>query len=82
MTMTVADVGADDGAMAPRADRPKRRSFTAEFKAAILAEYDAADREERVACRSIAAAELRIRTSGSAAVCTHLPRVASTSLTS
>ena len=47
MTMTVADVGADDGAMAPRADRPKRRSFTAEFKAAILAEYDAAGREER-----------------------------------
>ena len=47
MTMTVADVGADDGAMAPRADRPRRRSFTAEFKAAILAEYDAADREER-----------------------------------
>ncbi|OLT23809.1 transposase [Ornithinimicrobium sp. CNJ-824] len=33
--------------MAPRADRPKRRSFTAEFKAAILAEYDAAGREER-----------------------------------
>ena len=47
MTMTVADVGTDDGAMAPRADRPKRRTFTAEFKAAILAEYDAADRSGR-----------------------------------
>ncbi|WP_370584220.1 hypothetical protein [Ornithinimicrobium cryptoxanthini] len=33
--------------MAPRADQPKRRRFTAEFKAAILAEYDAADRGER-----------------------------------
>ena len=41
MTMTTADVGTDDGAMAPRADRPKRRKFTAEFKAAILAEEDA-----------------------------------------
>ncbi len=47
MTMTVADVGADDGVMSPRADQPKRRKFTAEFKAAILAEYDAADRGER-----------------------------------
>ncbi|MBG6185647.1 transposase-like protein [Arthrobacter sp. CAN_A214] len=33
--------------MGPRADRPKRRSFTAEYKAGILAEYDAADRGER-----------------------------------
>ena len=47
MTMTVADVGTDDGVMAPRADRPRRRGFTAEFKAAILAEYDAADRAGR-----------------------------------
>ena len=47
MTMTVADVGTDDGVMAPRADRPRRRRFTAEFKAAILAEYDAADRAGR-----------------------------------
>jgi transposase len=47
MTMTTADVGTDDGVMSPRADRPKRRRFTAEFKAAILAEYDAADRGER-----------------------------------
>ena len=47
MTMTTADVGTDDGGMAPRADRPKRRRFSAEFKAAILAEYDAADRAGR-----------------------------------
>ena len=47
MTMTTADVGADDGGMAPRADQPKRRRFSAEFKAAILAEYEAADRGER-----------------------------------
>ncbi|WP_363322003.1 transposase [uncultured Serinicoccus sp.] len=33
--------------MSPRADRPKRRRFTAEFKAEILAEYDAADRAGR-----------------------------------
>jgi transposase len=33
--------------VSPRADRPKRRAFTAEYKAAILAEYDAADRGER-----------------------------------
>ena len=45
--MTTADVGSDDGVMSPRADQPKRRRFTAEFKAAILAEYDAADRGER-----------------------------------
>lgn len=47
MTMTTADVGTDDGSMGPRADRPKRRSFTAEYKAGILAEYDAADRGVR-----------------------------------
>jgi transposase len=47
MTMTTADLGSDDGVMGPRADRPKRRSFTAEFKAQVLAEYDAADRQER-----------------------------------
>lgn len=33
--------------MGPRADRPKRRSFTAEYKAAVLAEYDAAERGVR-----------------------------------
>ncbi len=47
MTMTTADFATDDGVMGPRADRPKRRTFTAEFKAQVLAEYDAADREER-----------------------------------
>lgn len=48
MTMTLADTALlDDGGVAPRADRPKRRTFTAEYKAQILAEYDAADRGER-----------------------------------
>ncbi len=45
--MTTADVARDDGVMGPRADRPKRRVFTAEYKAAILAEYDAAGRGQR-----------------------------------
>ncbi len=47
MTMTTADVATDDGVMGPRADRPKRRTFTAEYKAGILVEYDAADRGGR-----------------------------------
>lgn len=47
MTMTTADVATDDGVMGPRADRPKRRTFTAEYKAAILLEYEAADRAGR-----------------------------------
>ncbi len=48
MTMTLADAARiDDGVVAPRADRPKRRAFTAEYKADILAEYEAADRGER-----------------------------------
>jgi transposase len=47
MTMTTADLATDDGVMGPRADRPKRRTFTAEFKSRMLAEYDAADRDER-----------------------------------
>ena len=48
MTMTLADAArTDDGVVTPRADRPKRRTFTAEYKAQILAEYDAADRGER-----------------------------------
>jgi transposase-like protein len=48
MTMTLADAARiDDGVVSPRADRPKRRTFTAEYKANILAEYDAADRGER-----------------------------------
>lgn len=47
MTMTLADSCVDDGGMGPRADRPKRRTFTAQYKADILAEYEAADRGER-----------------------------------
>ena len=48
MTMTLADTTRiDDGVVTPRADRPKRRTFTAEYKAQVLAEYDAADRGER-----------------------------------
>lgn len=48
MTMTLADTtGIDDGVVTPRADRPKRRTFTAEYKSAILAEYDAAEAGER-----------------------------------
>jgi transposase-like protein len=47
MTLTVADSPsglADDEAMGsapgPRADRPRRRTFTAEYKLAMVAEYD------------------------------------------
>jgi transposase len=48
MTMTLADTTRfDDGVVTPRADRPKRRTFTAEYKAQIVAEYDAADHGER-----------------------------------
>ena len=44
MTMTLADAARlDDGVVTPRADQPKRRMFTAEYKARILAEYDAAE---------------------------------------
>jgi len=46
MTFTAADLGpvsADDGGMSPRSDRPRRRSFTAEYKLAILAEDDGLD---------------------------------------
>ena len=48
MTMTLADTTSfDDGVVTPRADRLKRRTFTAEYKAQIVAEYDAADHGER-----------------------------------
>ena len=47
MTMTLADAPVDDGGMGPRSDRPRRRTFTAEYKVQILAEYDAAERGER-----------------------------------
>lgn len=43
MTMTMADVAVDDGVVSPRAERPKRRTFTAEYKLAMVAEYDAAE---------------------------------------
>src|SRR3954468_24917121 len=44
MTMTMADGRAADNEMvSPRADRPTRRSFTSEYKLAILAEYEAAE---------------------------------------
>src|SRR3954447_22288169 len=53
MTMTLADAALDDGGVSPRADRPKRRTFTAQYKAAIVAEYEAADHGERgaILCR-------------------------------
>ncbi len=44
--MTAADLRAepvDDGEVGPRAERPKRRVFTAEYKLRIVAEYDALD---------------------------------------
>ena len=48
MTMTTADASRlDDGVVSPRADRPKRRTFTADYKAQIVGEYDAADHGER-----------------------------------
>ena len=43
MTMTMADAPVDDGVVSPRAERPKRRTFTAEYKLAMVAEYDAAE---------------------------------------
>lgn len=48
MTMTLADAAQiDDGTVTPRADRPKRRTFTVEYKTQTLTECDAADRRER-----------------------------------
>ncbi len=46
LTLTTADLrgsSIDNEVMSPRSDRPKRRSFTAQYKLDILAEYDAAD---------------------------------------
>src|SRR5215210_4709712 len=43
--MTVADLGVgvtDDGSMGPRANQPKRRTFSAEYKLAMVAAYDSA----------------------------------------
>jgi transposase len=47
MTMTLADLPQDGGVAGPRAERPKRRTFTAEYKARILAEYDATEHGAR-----------------------------------
>ena len=47
MTMTLADRPVDDGAVSPRSERPKRRTFSADYKAKILAEYDAAEPGEK-----------------------------------
>jgi transposase-like protein len=47
MTMTLADGPVDDGAVSPRAHRPKRRTFPAEYKLKMLAEYDAAEPGEK-----------------------------------
>jgi transposase-like protein len=44
--MTVADLHGsrvDDEAVGPRSDQPKRRSFTAEYKLAMVEEYDRAE---------------------------------------
>ena len=46
LTFTAADLltgSVEDGAMSPRSDRPRRRSFPAQYKLDMLAEYDAAD---------------------------------------
>ena len=51
MTLTTADLPAgpvtDDGAVSPRAERPRRRAFTAEYKLQFLAEYEAAEPGQR-----------------------------------
>jgi transposase len=47
MTMTLADRPVDDGVVSPRAERPKRRTFSADYKSKILAEYDAAEAGEK-----------------------------------
>ena len=44
LTLTTADlrpVRSENERVTPRAERPRRRSFTAEYKLAVLAEYDA-----------------------------------------
>jgi transposase len=50
LTLTAADLPsttADNGPMSSRSDRPRRRSFTAQYKLDILTEYDAADPASR-----------------------------------
>jgi len=46
LTFTAADLtgtSLENGAMSPRSDRPRRRSFTAQYKLDMLAEYDVSD---------------------------------------
>jgi len=46
LTLTTADlrpVPAENGLVTPRAERPRRRAFTADYKLKVLAEYDALD---------------------------------------
>jgi len=46
LTLTTADLRpgpVDDGPVAPRAERPRRRAYSAEYKLKILAEYDGLD---------------------------------------
>jgi transposase-like protein len=50
LTLTAADLltsPLENGAMSPRSDQPRRRSFTAKYKLDILIEYDAATPAER-----------------------------------
>ncbi len=50
MTLTAADLRpvADDAPVeGPRAERPRRRAFTAQYKARVLAEYEAAEPGEK-----------------------------------
>jgi len=52
ITLTAADLRpvADDGPVpvpGPWAERPRRRAFTAEYKARVLAEYEAAGTGEK-----------------------------------
>ena len=47
MTMTLADRPVDDGSVSPRAERPKRRTFTAEYRMKVLVDYDAAEAGEK-----------------------------------
>jgi transposase len=44
VTMTSQDLPSSDG---PRADRPKRRTFTAAYKLRMVEEYDAAEHGEK-----------------------------------
>ena len=50
LTLTAADLltsPVENGAMSPRSDQPRRRSFTAKYKLDILTEYEAANSEAR-----------------------------------